>query len=796
MKVTFLEADRPLVKSYSMVNGVLRKESYPNAYEFTSHTFDVETIQHLYELMLDAASRGWCLLKGELQRELVRESRAGSTNNETETSLVCLDYDQMARGQTIDESLMRFGLGNLTYILQYSASHGVEPEKGGTGHAFFMLEQGMFPDQLKNWLMFQNLTRPELSDQMALSRTGNALKWPLDITTCQNDKLIYIAPPTMGPGVECTHQGPRIQLVARERQRAAVLMFHTTWPPARIEEEKKVKLDQLRARAGYPVRQWGSKETKDGIPYLAAPGEASITGRRSERGFTYFNLNGGDSWGYYHPDNSPEIIRNFKGEPFYLTKELLPAYWSSLQLERKEAAAAKREVKESLERGDFDVTKKQLLVFREANTSAYYSAEWWPEEQRLEVLRISTLVQVQHLLIERGMPEIDAVPTWKLAFDPFNNERINPDTREINMFRPTQYMLMDKEEGHTLEECPVIRKVLLHVWGEEMFSHVLNWIACIWQFRSSTNTALAAQGIQGTGKGIFINKILVPLFGLSNVVTKRMEELEDKFNEWAKFALIVAIDEAQISSSHKAKMIMANLKNMITEDQISIRAMRAISEVVPNFTNWIFLSNQPDPVTLDATDRRFNVGHYQLLPLVITDEEIEAIKAELPAFAHILSCHKADQAAARKIVQTEARDIMQATGSNSIELTANAIRRGDLAFFWEALPAGDIANLPHEQLSNLDNYKRLVHAAVRSENGVQRMTRDELRVLFAFNVGEVPKTPTKFTQMMRHHRINIGVINYNGLTVRGIDINWKMEPAWRLEKLREMNQGVTPLRAV
>jgi hypothetical protein len=63
---------------------------------------------------------------------------------------------------------------------------------------------------------------------------------------------------------------------------------------------------------------------------MAKPDVCTITDMKTERGFVYLNLNGGDSWAYYHPENNPDLIRNFKGEPAYLTKELLPDYWEQL----------------------------------------------------------------------------------------------------------------------------------------------------------------------------------------------------------------------------------------------------------------------------------------------------------------------------------------------------------------------------------------------------------------------------------------------------------------------------------
>jgi hypothetical protein len=63
---------------------------------------------------------------------------------------------------------------------------------------------------------------------------------------------------------------------------------------------------------------------------MSKPGEATITGIKRDRGFVYLNLNGGDSWGYYHSEDNAEYIYNFKGEPVYKTSELLPEYWASI----------------------------------------------------------------------------------------------------------------------------------------------------------------------------------------------------------------------------------------------------------------------------------------------------------------------------------------------------------------------------------------------------------------------------------------------------------------------------------
>ena len=88
-KFYFLEADKPLTKTFSPAD----KSSYPNVYEVTSHEADVSRISDLVPLLRHHGRLGHCLLKGALQRPLVKESRAGSTNPANATEWVCLDLD-------------------------------------------------------------------------------------------------------------------------------------------------------------------------------------------------------------------------------------------------------------------------------------------------------------------------------------------------------------------------------------------------------------------------------------------------------------------------------------------------------------------------------------------------------------------------------------------------------------------------------------------------------------------------------------------------------------------------------
>ncbi len=796
MQITFLEADRPLVKSYALDSeGNLIKESYPRVWNFTSHTMGVNSLKEMAEVMRGAAAKGFCLLKGEVQRRLVSESRAGSTDPNTPTKWICLDFDRLGK-VSLTQAIGLIGLSEYDRIVQYSASHGVEPAKGDTAHVIIELSVPLHPASLKQWLVALNLKIEALREHLELTATHNSISWGLDVSTCQNDKLIYIAPPNLGPGVQSTYEGDRIQFV--QGTRPTLDPASLTIPTIEANRTAmQAALEELRSEKGLPARKWTLKTDKStGLELLAKPDAATLTGLKYERGFTYFNLNGGDSWGYYSSDSAPHIVRNFKGEPDYLTAELLPEFWAQTQAKQ---GLAKSEQKQALQQDGLVQGVETVLVFRDFKSAIYYNGTWNSETQVLNLARAASETQLQHFLKERGLPEIDFIPTWNLVFDPHSDVRVDPERRILNTFQPSIYMKQEPSPVDAFPDaCPTIHKVISHAVAhdEALLDHFINTVAVIFRLRIATKGAWALHGVQGTGKGLLVNKILMPLLGASNVAVRRMSELEDRFNGYLETALVAAIDEAQISESRQSKMIMADLKNMITEPQISIRRMHTAAYTVPNHCNFLFLTNQPDPIMIEASDRRFNVGEFRDTKLVITDAEVDQIQHEIGRFADVLYAYDMSAERARTVMVTDERAIMIATSTNSIDTTSEALRQGDIEFFWDALPAGEQGLLGPEQSLLHDAYCRLMHGALRSENGVQRLTRDELRILFAYNIGDVSKTPAKFTSMLRHHRVHLVPMRIDGRVVRGCEVTWKADPEWIAERLAELQKKQPGLRAV
>jgi len=770
MNVFFLQAAVPLTKQYAKVSGELTKTPYPFVWEFTSHQESVNNLTQFESLLTKHAAKGHCVLKGTIARDLVKESRAGSTNTTDTTEWLVLDLDglpehitiQTPGGQTVSQPLTidlflgEIGLSDISYVVQWSASYGVSDKKI-RAHVFMMLDRPYTAPLLKQWLIQKNHEVPMLRDSMTLTKTGNSISWPLDISACQNDKLIYIAPPILKGIKDPMGKTPRISL---EKRKFDVLSLSSTINTT----DKNTKLthdrvNELRDAMGLPKRKFTYKVAGQ-AHVLLKPDEASITDMKIERGFVYFNLNGGDSWAYYHPEDKPDYIHNFKGEPSYLTKELLPEYW--LQVTSSG----------NLRTSSSGIT---YLAFCDRKSGVYYRGTYDNAADLLDITPAKNETQLRHFALQYGVPLGDYIPEWDLVFDPLDNVRVDVANKVINKFVPSPYM---KAMAKKVTKCPpTIFKVLHHALGDDVdiTEHFLNWLSFALQRRDRTKTAWVMHGTQGTGKGILTNNILRPIFSAPHVASRRMEELGDKYNQFMENSLLVFVDEVQIKALQNEKGVMAKLKNFITEENVPMRAMYSNAVEARNYTNWIFMSNMTDPVLIDKNDRRFNVGKYQPNKLVISDKELETIEKELQAFHDYLLSYPLDEAKAGEVIHTTDRDTMISISESSIDTVASALLEGKFGFFIDQLPT-DMSYQRNAMLNGkVEDYREVLAALLgRTANtGSCNIARDELRVMMEYVVGNIPVSPNKFTSLLKHHRVHTKAVWVNNKTVNGLSVVWK-----------------------
>jgi hypothetical protein len=742
--------------------------SYPHISKFISTEHDINSMETFLSVIRHTAKTGGCLIKGFLNKPLRSESRAGATSSDDMTPWLCFDLDgadYKTPAAFIKDLPEEFQLS--TYIQQFSASAGDKP--GLRCHFFFQLDGLVYAHQLKTYLQHLNLTIPTLRKSIQLTKVGVALKWPLDITVCQNDKLIYVAP----PAYKTSFTGQRIKMIKKRYQ--SVKIDFSKVVKARVEIQVKKLVNQLREEIGLPARRTDPVRVGN-VPDVAKnPGASELTGLKQERGFNYINLNGGNSWGYFHKIGQNEILYNFKGEPNYLIKEILPDYYETLSSSSDEPPPP-TETDEGSSNG---LQAIEYFAVCDAKRDGYNRGYYDPNTDTLEITPTSSKDKLHHFLKAHGLPKPDFIPEWRIKYDFDSDIQYDPANKTLNLYKRTQYLKIAGTIGRTPVSSipPNIDKLLDHVFNyqPDVKEHFINWLAFIVQTKNQTRTAWILHGTQGTGKGVLFNNIMIPIFGVAHALRTRLPDYEQQFNPFMEQSLIIMIDETQVSELNKKSVAMSNLKQYITDPFVSVRRMHTDAYMVENRANFLLFSNKHDPIQVDTSDRRFNVAPRQEVPLlkVMTSAEIDAIQAELQMFTSYLNDYTVVAADVGNVFQSEERTRLQDLTQDSGEEVAERLRTGDLAFF--------IQNAPdHEDTMQFEiksgfaedkgplTYVQLIDLFIKHRGEHINVTRDEIRVLYYYINNLIWATPHKFTKYAGHKGLKIETVNVKDSSHRGI----------------------------
>lgn len=786
MKINFLEAYCPLTKTISPTS----IDAYPMAGTFTSYTEEITTTKQLFEAIRIHAAKGRCLLKGLLKSPLEHESRRHATSTDDPTEYVCFDFD-LHETANIDDELRIMGLGDISYVLQYSASHGLDENMGTiSAHIFMRLTRSVPAPTLKAWLMDINLTHFQAG--LRLSKTKSCISWPLDITTCQNDKLLFIAPPTF-IGMSDPLQ-TRISFVKKPLDAIPVERVSERHIVA-LKRDAGIALNTLRKAEGLPARTARTVWVGT-VEVVSKPDTCTVTGVKVSDEFVRLNLNGGDSWAFWHPIDNFELIHDFKSDSWYKTKELVPSYYSE-KLQEQQALNSTPTTSGNL-----------LLAFRDLKTALYYNGMWNPDAQILEIYKAKNETQLEHWMLSHGRTLGAFIPIWDIMYNPREEWIVDEDGHRINTFVMSEYMRLTPDRD---ARFPIILQLIRHMLGattptdELIVNHFLNWFACIFQRKHKPTTAWVTHGCEGTGKGYFFKRIVKPLLAARNAEYTMVGNLEDTFNSWMEGKLFIFVDEIDVDDFSEKGRVTSKLKSYITEPTIPMRGMREASKNVPNYTSFMFGSNQQQPVHIPMNDRRYNVANYQPLKLPRPDDD--AISAELENFAKFLLAHKASITEADSVLTTEARTRIQRLGITSTVETCQYILQGDFEALWLARPDEKLmasATVITQHTQNAQAYCMLLRQIASETIGnpdLQNeypLSRDEIQVMLQYNVGSMPLTPNKFTALLRHNGINTVRIRKHDQRTYGIKVCWTFSDELREELVNTLTSSKTSskIRAV
>lgn len=745
MDITFLSSDRPLTKTYryDATSNTWDSTPYPLSSEFTSHVESVSTIEEFYSALTTHSKAGRCILKGNLQRPIARESRAGLTAAEASRWL-CLDLDGLDdKGRTIDDILIELGVGHVDYILQYSSSQGIK--RGLNAHIFMLLDSAYTPEHIKCWLKHKNLSIPFFRDQLALTKSNMSLHYVLDITVADNSKILYIAPPIITGAPDPV--GVRTTLVKHTHRKATLPTI-----PSGVDTLSLELIKQLRSAAGLPDHKLNVKYfVREKAEILPDPDRASVTGVKRNGDFTYINLNNGDSFGYYFKTSAPELLHNFKGEPVYRLREIAPDYY----IEAKTYAKGQ---KREAHRPEQPNGKVQRFIINRVDEGRYYKVTYEPNKG-ITLDPAPTFKHIEDWCIFHRLPAPDIIEDWTIIFDPTVDTVLDIDNHTINMYRPTVYKNKAAQCKLTSRERPIpdiYYKLIHHVCGNdtEAADRLINWIAYIWQTGKKPKTAWVLHGTYGTGKGR-LQKILAALFGDQCVVTNP-EAVSEQFNAAIERSQILWIDEVTTDSWDNDR-ITPKLRNWITEDQVALRGMRKDMRNFNSYMGIIIAANEHNPVVVHFGDRRYNIAPRQEIKLehcdwatddILDDEKGYLLGAEgLQELADALQVYPVDVSNVRRPLENEAKITVMRVTQQLPEDIVQALEAGNVSFFLEYVQSTGI-------VPNIDaiEYKQVVEKMMR--DGKVPLSTKDISKLFEFIAGW-KQPPGKFTKACSKYGLHL-----------------------------------------
>jgi len=284
-------------------------------------------------------------------------------------------------------------------------------------------------------------------------------------------------------------------------------------------------------------------------------------------------------------------------------------------------------------------------------------------------------------------PFPDPMPVLEFKFDVHDDNQIDLANRIYNLFTPTRYHLMKKnDEVHEPHhDFPMINNLLENLLPEPAErEHFLNWLACAMRTRRKLMTAYVFKGAQGAGKGLLFGYIIRPLFGESQTATVEDEQLKSSFNGFMKNVCFIAFNEVAHDNSGR-NALNSKIKSIITDPTITINEKFIRPFVIKNCTNCIFFSNESVPLLVERSDRRFNIvetgGPLTDASWFDAEKVIPMLGDELPRFAQYLWNIDIDISMANKLLKNSIKEKMIDAGLNRFEEFAMRLKNADASWF-------------------------------------------------------------------------------------------------------------------
>jgi DNA primase catalytic core len=338
-----------------------------------------------------------------------------------------------------------------------------------------------------------------------------------------------------------------------------------------------------------------------------------------------------------------------------------------------------------------DLLSNRLFPFIEKATSSYAYYDKHNNELYIGVAKEI----LQQILESEGQYLPNKIPVLKVVFDVHSDQKIDLKNKLFNLFTPTEYLLL-KKNNQIIKPTESFRNIYLLISNlfpkNEEKKAFLNWLAGIMQTREKQLTAWLLMGEQGTGKGVLLHYILKPLFGSTQAVQIEDEQLRDSFNRWLENKMIIAFNEVAYDNSTR-NSANSKIKAIITDPELQINEKNVKAYFVRNYANCLFYSNESIPVLIEVGDRRFNVvktGSKMVYKSWFSDPDkfFNELSKELPYFAQYLMNLNYDPVKAKAVINNENKESLINVAKNRYQEFSERLKAKD----WEWLNDSQISS--------------------------------------------------------------------------------------------------------
>jgi hypothetical protein len=283
-------------------------------------------------------------------------------------------------------------------------------------------------------------------------------------------------------------------------------------------------------------------------------------------------------------------------------------------------------------------------------------------------------------------------------FTPFVNAEFYDGEHGLcrTSFRPSEYARIKTEPtDKKLVDMENIYALLGNLVNSNMdyLNWLVNWLAGFFQTLERAGVSLVLKGTQGSGKGIFFDEIITPLFGKDLCVTVDQNRIESQFMPWVDGKLFYNLNEIAVDAKSR-KSVKNFLKHLVTEKSVFVEMKFRDAREVGLFGNILICTNELLPIEIEHEDRRFTV--FQTGPKLREDlgldtfRLVKGIGEELKDFAMYLKNYEVDWKLYRTALSTPAKAAIVENTNSRLENLVHAILMRDASFF-EDMKNGDSA---------------------------------------------------------------------------------------------------------